>query len=329
MARRIARPTVVLPEPDSPTSPTVSPRRMSKLTSVHRAQHPRRLPNSPRARSNPPPARAPRSASRSCALVLPRPWHAGGSARHASRRPAPYRQAPCGRTGPAPPRRSGDGTGSPPAARRGWGCRPAPATAAPSRSSGGSPPAAPGIGMGGGLQHLAHRTRLDDGAQIHHRDVLRDLGDHAKVVGDEDHRSSQSRAAGRASGPAPAPGWSRPAPWSARRRSAGAGRPPAPARSSPAAACPPTVRAHTGRCAFPGLDRPTLASISIASSRALRPDRRLVQADRLHHLVADGVDRAEAGHRLLKDHADLAAADLAEPARPGQRLDRHLARPGG
>ena len=32
MRRRISRPTVVLPQPDSPTSPSVSPRRISKLT---------------------------------------------------------------------------------------------------------------------------------------------------------------------------------------------------------------------------------------------------------------------------------------------------------
>jgi len=32
MRRRMSRPTVVLPQPDSPTSPRVSPRRMSKLT---------------------------------------------------------------------------------------------------------------------------------------------------------------------------------------------------------------------------------------------------------------------------------------------------------
>ena len=35
----------------------------------------------------------------------------------------------------------------------------------------------------------------------------------------------------------------------------------------------------------------------------------LVELDRLHDLVADGVHRVQAGHRLLEDHRDLAAAD--------------------
>src|SRR3990172_1900698 len=37
----------------------------------------------------------------------------------------------------------------------------------------------------------------------------------------------------------------------------------------------------------------------------------LMQLDRLADLVADGEDRIERGHRLLKDHRDLVAADLA------------------
>src|SRR5260370_27710120 len=34
-----------------------------------------------------------------------------------------------------------------------------------------------------------------------------------------------------------------------------------------------------------------------------------MQPERLADLLADRVDRVEAGHRLLKDHADLVAAD--------------------
>src|SRR5262245_13761298 len=36
-----------------------------------------------------------------------------------------------------------------------------------------------------------------------------------------------------------------------------------------------------------------------------------MQQDGLLDLVADGEDRVERGHRLLEDHADLVAADLA------------------
>ena len=35
-------------------------------------------------------------------------------------------------------------------------------------------------------------------------------------------------------------------------------------------------------------------------------------ANRLHHLVADGHDRVQRGHRFLKDHRDLAAADFSQ-----------------
>ena len=44
---------------------------------------------------------------------------------------------------------------------------------------------------------------------------------------------------------------------------------------------------------------------------------RQVQQDRLHDLVADGVDRAERGHRLLEHHGDLVAADLPHLAALG------------
>ena len=54
---------------------------------------------------------------------------------------------------------------------------------------------------------------------------------------------------------------------------------------------------------------PTRPSISIACCRASCLADVLVQRDRLDDLVADGVDRAERGHRLLEDHGDLVAAD--------------------
>ena len=34
-----------------------------------------------------------------------------------------------------------------------------------------------------------------------------------------------------------------------------------------------------------------------------------VELQRLHQLVADGVDRVERGHRVLKDHRDVVAPD--------------------
>ena len=49
-----------------------------------------------------------------------------------------------------------------------------------------------------------------------------------------------------------------------------------------------------------------------ARLRASLPADWLVQRDHLADLVADRVERVEAGHRLLEDHGDLPAADLAE-----------------
>jgi len=40
----------------------------------------------------------------------------------------------------------------------------------------------------------------------------------------------------------------------------------------------------------------------------------MVQQDGLHDLVADGVDGVEARHRLLEDHGDVVAADVAHLA---------------
>ena len=42
----------------------------------------------------------------------------------------------------------------------------------------------------------------------------------------------------------------------------------------------------------------------------------LVQDDRLHDLEADGVDRAQRGHRLLEHHGDLGAANRSDSRAP-------------
>src|SRR5690606_5428742 len=45
----------------------------------------------------------------------------------------------------------------------------------------------------------------------------------------------------------------------------------------------------------------------------LRPAHPEVQHQRLHNLLADGVDRIQRGHRLLKDVADILATNFAQP----------------
>ena len=73
------------------------------------------------------------------------------------------------------------------------------------------------------------------------------------------------------------------------------------------------------------------------AAAALRARAALMHRQRLHDLVADAEGRVEAGHRLLEDHRDVLADDLAPLAvRQGQEVDageahdirRHLARPG-
>ena len=56
---------------------------------------------------------------------------------------------------------------------------------------------------------------------------------------------------------------------------------------------------------------PTMRSASIVRSRVSPREVLLMEPDGLANLAADGEDRVERGHRLLKDHRDLRAADRA------------------
>ena len=62
---------------------------------------------------------------------------------------------------------------------------------------------------------------------------------------------------------------------------------------------------------FSGAGMPTSASRSMARLRAAVSDRFSVGPDRLDDLVADPVERIEAGQRILEDHADPLAPDAA------------------
>ena len=83
---------------------------------------------------------------------------------------------------------------------------------------------APGVGVLGVVEDLVERARLDDLAGVHDHDPVGDLGDHAEVVGDHDHRHPELLAEAPRSGAGSAPGWSRRARSSARRRSAASDR---------------------------------------------------------------------------------------------------------
>ena len=94
-----------------------------------------------------------------------------------------------------------------------------------------------GVGMPRTLEQIVGVGLLDLAAGVHHHHPVGILGDDAHVVGDQDDRGAERVAAVRASGRGSAPGWSRRARWSARRRSAPWGCTTAPWRSSRAGAC--------------------------------------------------------------------------------------------
>ena len=60
-----------------------------------------------------------------------------------------------------------------------------------------------------------------------------------------------------------------------------------------------------------GLGMPTMRSISMPCCARFLLAHVAVQANGLDDLVADGVEGAERGHRLLEDQGDFAAADVA------------------
>ena len=81
----------------------------------------------------------------------------------------------------------------------------------------------PGVRVLGLVEDLRVGALLGRPGGVHHEHVVGRLGDDAEVVGDQDDRRCRSRAGARSSASGSAPGWSRRAPSSARRRSAGRG----------------------------------------------------------------------------------------------------------
>ena len=57
---------------------------------------------------------------------------------------------------------------------------------------------------------------------------------------------------------------------------------------------------------------PTERSSSTALSRASRLDTFAMRPDHLDDLIADAVDRVQRRHRILEDHRDALAADVAQ-----------------
>src|SRR6266567_7540437 len=172
---------------------------------------------------------------------------------------------------------------------------------------------APRIGMPRRTEQLGDRRFLHLAARIHHHDAFGDFGYHAEVVGDEDDggtdpllevgheiedlrldgdverggrliRDQELRAAGERNGD-----------HDALAHAAG--------QLVRILACAP---ARLGDA-----DKAEHLHHALLDALAAEP---LMQPQGLGDLAADGEDRIEARHRLLEDHADIVAADLAHGA---------------
>ena len=213
-----------------------------------------------------------------------------------------------------------NGTGSP--ARR---CR----AMAPSRGSGtGAAPIlvqardrfqqAARIGMARPAENRAHVAVLDDTTGIHDDHPFADVGNDAEIVRDQEDRRVRRWREPASSVRAPAPGSSRRARSSARRRSAAWGCMRAPSRSSRAGASRPRTGADRRRPGPPDREcRQGSASRATRRRRASRVERG-VKHDGFADLVADGHQGVERAHRLLEDHRDVAPADIAASALRGR-----------
>ena len=173
-----------------------------------------------------------------------------------------------------------------------------------------------GIGMLGIVEDRVHRAALDDAAELHHHHLLGDLGDDAHVMGDEHHRHAVAglqlldqledlglggdvERRGRLVGDQQL--------GLAGQRHGGHGALAHAAGEFEGIAVEALSRARNAHL-LQHLDRP-LPRLGLGDMA--------VQADRLDDLMADGMHRAQARHRLLEDHGDVAAADGAHlaPAR--------------
>ena len=168
--------------------------------------------------------------------------------------------------------------------------------------------------MRGAGEELAHRRLFDDAAGVHDDDALAELGDDAEVVRDEQDGQAEPllqrgqelhdlrldgdvERRGRLVGDEQL-GIARQAPW----------------RSSRAGACRRRAGADSRRRRLCGSGIETSSSMSPGLLPRLFLRHLAMDADGLGHLRADLEDRIERRHRLLEDHGDVVAADVAHLA---------------
>ena len=213
-SRRMLRPSVVLPQPLSPIRPSVSPRAICRLTWFTACTLAGRRPN----------RRASTPASTGKCLTRPSTRSSGSvmPARSAPARPAAtvriaigVRHASCAsrqRGRKRHPVGSSVGIGHLAFDRQQHLFRLVKTWPRGQQRA--------RVGMRRRVDHLIGGTGFDDLAGIHHRHPIAVLRHHAEVVGDQHDAHAELLRASRRSVPAPAPGSSRRARWSVRRRSA-------------------------------------------------------------------------------------------------------------
>ena len=344
-SRTSARISVVLPQPDSPTIPSVSPslqrrarrrRRRGRgrpcasnsTPDAHREVHLRGA--RPRAAASPlrvahavtvvaqrRRARSAPSTWRARALLLERRASSGpGGRRRATRASSGGTSRALRRTRAG----SAAGSGSPAAGAAATAAGPGSPAAAPgaSRSTRGDrAEQTPRVRVLRVVEQLVERALLDDAPGVHDEHAVGDVGDDAEVVGDEDDRRRRSR---RAASLELVEDLRLDRHVERGRRLVGdqqLGRARQRHRDHHALAHAAgelvRVRARRARAAR-GI--PTRSSSSTARSMRRGLGRcPVVRADLLDDLVADPVDRVERRHRVLEDHRDLGAADAPQLAR--------------
>ena len=192
-----------------------------------------------------------------------------------------------------------------------------------------------GVGVVRVLHHVAHRADLDDAAGVHHGDAVGGLGDHAHVVGDQHDRGA----------PLPAEPLQERDDLRLDRHVERRGRL---VRDQELGLRAQRQRQHhalahaAGELVRVAVDaRPRALDAGLLQQHdgalaGLRLRQARMRADRLDDLVADAVERVEAGQRVLEHHADARAAQLAHLLRrqivdalPSRRTSPPMMRPGG
>src|SRR5215831_15896604 len=175
------------------------------------------------------------------------------------------------------------------------------------------------VGMLRRVEDLLDRALLHHPPEVHHDDVARHLRDHAEVVRDEDDRRAVAALeltqqiqdlslrrhvdrGGRLVGDQEA----RPARERHRDH-----RSLAQASGELPRIGVDALLWHRDAHAAEEVDGER-ARLGPGQARSARPPLPLVKLERLDDLLADRVDRAERGHRLLRDQRDLGAADRAQ-----------------